>query len=48
MSIDNGFTKENLDVCLRQLAKEFRRLNGTAVPAEIILSGMFKILPNLL
>lgn len=38
MSSDNkAFTKDNLDVCLRQLAKEFRRLNGTAIQAEIAL-----------
>lgn len=31
------FTKENLDTLLKELAKEFKRLNGTAVAAEIIL-----------
>lgn len=47
MSSDNkAFTKENLDVCFRQLAKEFRRLNGTAVPAEIILIGGAAVLAN--
>lgn len=39
MSTDKVFTKENLDICLRQLAKEYRRLNGTSVPAELILIG---------
>jgi len=33
------FTKENLDTLLKELAKEFKRRNGTAVPAEIILIG---------
>ena len=33
------FTKENLDTLLKELAKEFKRRNGTAVPAEIILVG---------
>lgn len=46
MSADIGFTKKNLDFCLRQLAKEFRRLNGTAVPAEIILIGGAAVLLN--
>lgn len=46
MSIDKAFTKDNLDACLRQLAKEFRRLNGTAVPAEIILVGGAAVLVN--
>lgn len=46
MSADTAFTKENLDSCLKQLAKEFRRLNGTAVPAEIILIGGAAVLAN--
>jgi len=39
MSYDFSFTKDNLDNCLKELAKEFRRLNGNAIPAEIILIG---------
>lgn len=27
----NSFTKENLDVYLKELAKEFRRLNGKSM-----------------
>lgn len=46
MFTETGFTKEYLDVCLRQLAKEFSRLNGTAVPAEIILIGGAAVLLN--
>lgn len=38
------FTKENLDTLLKELAKEFRRQNGTVVPAEIILIGGAAIL----
>ena len=30
MSSDKVFTKENLDVCLRQLAKEYRQLENSA------------------
>lgn len=41
---DKAFTKENLDSCLKELAKEFRRLNGTKMPAEIILTGGAAIL----
>ncbi len=33
------FTKENIDSLLAQLAKEFKRLNGTKIPAEIVLIG---------
>lgn len=46
MSYDISFTKENLDYCLKELAKEFRRLNGNTVPAEIILIGGASILIN--
>ncbi len=46
MSSDKVFTKENLDVCLRQLAKEYRRMNGTSVPAELILIGGAAVLAN--
>lgn len=42
----NSFTKENLDTYLRELAKEFRRLNGKKVPAEIVLVGGAAILTN--
>ena len=38
------FTKENLDTLLKELAKEFKKRNGTAVPAEIILIGGAAIL----
>ncbi len=38
------FTKENLDTYLKELAKEFRKLNGTKMPAEIILTGGAAIL----
>ena len=38
------FTRENLDLYLKELGKEFRRLNGTSVPAEIILIGGAAIL----
>ncbi len=33
------FTKDNLDTLLKELAKEYRKRNGIAVPAEIILIG---------
>lgn len=38
------FTKENLDMYLKELAKEFRRINGKSMPAEIILVGGAAIL----
>ncbi len=40
------FTKENLDTYLKELAKEFRRLNGKSMPAEIVLVGGAAILAN--
>lgn len=49
MSIDmpsTPFTKENLDSCLKELGKEYRRLNGKKMPAEIILIGGAAILAN--
>lgn len=46
MSVDKPFTKENLDCCLKELAKEFRKKNGTRVSAEIILIGGASILIN--
>ena len=46
MSTDKPFTKENLNDYLKELAKEFRRLNGTKMPAEIVLIGGAAILAN--
>lgn len=48
MSFDNEaiFTKENLDGYLKELAKAFRKRNGTSMPAEIILVGGAAILVN--
>lgn len=46
MSADFKFSKENLDICLSRLAKEFRRLNGKKVPAEIVLIGGAAVLAN--
>ena len=41
MSTENTtvFKKENLDQCLKELAKEYKRLVGKQMPAEIILVG---------
>lgn len=46
MSADTPFTRENLDMYLKELAKEFRRLNGKTMPAEIVLIGGAAILAN--
>lgn len=46
MSADTLFTKENLNTCFKELGKEFRKINGTKVPAEIILIGGAAILAN--
>lgn len=42
----NFFTKENLNNYLKELGKEYRRLNGKNMPAEIILIGGAAIIAN--
>ena len=44
MSVNASFTKENLNTYLKELGKEFRKLNGISIPAEIILIGGAAIL----
>jgi len=46
MSINTPFTKDNLDNCLKELGKEFRKRNGTKTPAEIVLIGGAAVLAN--
>ena len=46
MSAENPITKENLNTYLKELAKQFRKLNGKAMPAEITLIGGASILIN--
>ena len=46
MSIETPITRETLNEYLKTLAKEFRRLNGTKTPAEIVLIGGAAILAN--
>lgn len=46
MSSDTHFTRENLDLYLRELAKEYRKLGGKNMPAEVILIGGASILAN--
>ena len=46
MSAETPITKENLDTYLKELAKQFRKLNGKAIPAEITLIGGASILIN--
>jgi hypothetical protein len=40
------FTKDNPDTYLKTLAKEYRKLNGTATPAEINMIGGAAVLAN--
>lgn len=40
------FTRENLDNCLKNLAKEYRKHGGKNIPAELILIGGASILVN--
>ena len=44
MSSDKPITKENLDEYLKSLGKEFRKMNGTKTPAEVVLIGGAAIL----
>ena len=48
MSSDNRmvFTKDNIDTYLKALAKEYRKLGGRKLPAEIVLIGGASILIN--
>ena len=46
MSVEASFTKENLNNYLRELGKEFRKLNGTKTHAEIVLIGGAAVLAN--
>ena len=46
MLSDKSFTKENLDLYLKELAKEFRKNHGKSMPAEIILIGGASVIIN--
>ena len=46
MSAETPITKENLHTYLKELAKQFRKLNGKAMPAEITLIDGASILIN--
>lgn len=43
---EKKLTKDNLDFYLKELAKEFRKINGTGMPAELILVGGAAVLAN--
>ena len=43
---EKPFTKENLDQYLKELAKEFRKLNGKTIPADIVLIGGASVVIN--
>ena len=40
------FTKENIDLFLKELAKEYRKLMGKKTPAEIVIIGGASVLIN--
>jgi len=44
MSVE--FTKDNIDLYFKELGKEFRKLNGTNMRAEIVLIGGGAVLAN--
>lgn len=39
MSTKEKITKDNIDYCLSRLAKEYRKLNGKKMRAEIVIIG---------
>ena len=41
------FTKENLDLYLRELSKEYKRLGGKKVSVEITLIGVLPLLKTM-
>lgn len=43
---DHPFTKDNINLYLKELAKEFRKRNGKAIPAEVILIGGASVMIN--
>lgn len=45
MSVSDSFTKDNLDLYLKELAKEYRKRGG-GVHAELILIGGASVLVN--
>lgn len=46
LSNEKAINKNNVDLYLRELSKEFRKLNGRTIPAEIILIGGASVLIN--
>ena len=42
----NYFTKENLNTYLKELGKEYKKINEKSMPAEIILIGGAAILAS--
>ena len=46
MSFDHPITKDNLDLYLKELAKEFRKRTDKSIPAEIILIGGASVVIN--
>lgn len=46
MSADRAFSKENIDSYLKEVAKQYRKLNGKGMSAEITLIGGASILIN--
>ena len=46
MSTDTTFGKEHIDRCLKEVAKQYRKLNRKGMPADITLIGGASILIN--
>ena len=43
---DAEFTKANIDAYLKEVAREYRKLAGKAMPAELVLIGGASVLVN--
>ena len=43
---DKAFTKDNLDLYMKEVAKAFRKRSGKSIPAEIVLIGGAAVVIN--
>lgn len=46
MSYNNFFTQENIEIYLKELAKEYKKISGKTIPAEIVIVGGASALIN--
>lgn len=46
MSYNNFFTQENIEIYLKELAKEYKKISGKSIPAELVIVGGASALIN--